>query len=167
MNLFFLLTIGLIVLIIIYAVLCSYTTYPSPSVKLNNEQKSLLYSTNIFGFGLGILLTVYEVNFLYEYFGSNMFLKFTELILMLVLIYIAFYANIFQDSVNDGWGKVSAALWPLLTSFSLIATLCLNAIFTYYKPSNTLESDEFIFGNNNGKINGGKNDPLLKVLGTV
>ena len=124
-------TIILLILIIGYIICCIYTKNKKNQYKLTEHDKTMLYLTTIYGYILGIFITSYEVCILSKAHNNNINVRIIELIILLVLIGIILYAYTFQD-INYNWSKVSESLWPLLTAFVLISTLCINSIYAYF-----------------------------------
>ena len=122
----------LLILIIGYIICCIYRKSEKNRSKLTTHDKNILYVTTIYGYILGIFITSYEVCVLSESYNNKINVRIIELIISLIFIGIILYAYTFQDDVNYNWGKVSESLWPLLTSFILVSTLCTNSIYIYF-----------------------------------
>ena len=161
MNVLNSILIGLfIVIIITYAVLCNYTTYNEPNIELDDGQKKVLYSTTIFGYLLGFLVITIETNYIVKNHNDNIIFRIIELILILILIFISYYSFIYQESANQGWGKVSSALWPLMVPLTMVSISCTAGIYIYISGSHDLshhdthhlirETSMSVFENNGG-----------------
>ena len=122
----------LIILIIGYIICCVCTKNRKNTSKLTDHDKRILYFTTIYGYILGIFITCYEVCVFSELYGNNINIRILELIISLIFIAIILYAYTYQDDVNYNWGKVSESLWPLLTSFILVSTLCTNSVYIHF-----------------------------------
>jgi hypothetical protein len=121
-----------IVIVIAYGVLASYTKYNSPNTTLTDGDKKLLYSTTIFGYLLGFILVTIETSYLITELNDIIIFRIIELLIVLILIFIAYYSYIYQEDINQGWGKVSAALWSLMIPLTMVAISCTAGIYLYY-----------------------------------
>lgn len=122
-------TIAIIILILFYCA-CSY--YISKK-NVSEKNKKMVYFITIYGYILGILLTCYEVCVISNIYYTNMFIRIPEFIISTVIIGIILYSHTFENDINSDLGKLAISMWPLLTSFILISTLCLNSIYEYYR----------------------------------
>ena len=133
-------------ILLIYIVLCINTTYPTDNKKLSKTQNNILLITNVYGYLLGIFILVYETNYMYINYNHDMSIRVVELFIILFILCLGIYANIFQDNVNSGLGKISSGINPLLSSLFIILIFCLNTVITYYKKKEDIiykRFDEF------------------------
>jgi len=121
----------ILILIIIYIKLCSITTYQTDNSQLSNNQKRILFITNIMSIILSSCLLVYEVGFISRNYNTINF-RIIELICVFLLLCLAYYANIFRETQNDILCKIASGLWPLLGSLGIILILNINAIYSHY-----------------------------------
>jgi peptidoglycan/LPS O-acetylase OafA/YrhL len=121
----------LILLIIIYIKLCSITTYQTNNNQLSDNEKKILFVTNVMSIILSSCILIYEVGFIsknYNFINIRIF----EFIIVFLLLCLAYYANIFRENENDNLCKIASGLWPLLGSLGIILILCINAIYSHY-----------------------------------
>lgn len=129
MNILFLFLI--VSISVIYIKLCSITKYESENENLSDEEKKILFVTNAFGYVLCILLITFESMFLSVHFGTNIPFRSIQLIIVLLLIFIAYYSHIFRENEHDFLCKIASGLWPLISALTIIAIICLNTLYTY------------------------------------
>jgi len=129
MNILFLFII--ISICIIYIKLCIITKYESDNEKLTNDEKNILFVTNIFGYILCILLITFESMYISVNFSTNIPFRSIQLIIVLLLILTAYYGHIFRENENDFLCKIASGLWPLISALTIIAIMCLNTLYTY------------------------------------
>jgi len=138
--------------ILIYIKYCSKTIHKTDTNTLNDEEKKILFITNIMGYILSVLLISIETIYISPKYNNNMNVRISELIIVILLICIAYYGHIYRNHENDSLCKLASGLWPLIGSFSIIGILCLNTIYLHY---NNLSSDTYNIHN------------LIKPYGTV
>jgi hypothetical protein len=134
----------LIIITILYIKLCLITKYETDTAKLSNTEKNILFFTNIIGYFLSVLLLSFETVYISQNYNTNIIVRSIELMIVLLLIFTAYYGHIFREKENDTWCKIASGLWPLLGVFGIISILCLNNIYTYF---NSISSDSIDFNN--------------------
>ena len=122
---------SLLLLIILYIKLCSITTYQTKNNQLSDDQKKILFITNIMSIILSSCLLIYEVGFISKYYNT-INIRIFELIFVFLIICLTYYANIFRENENDNLSNIASGLWPFLSSFGIILILVINAIYTHY-----------------------------------
>lgn len=125
----------LLLLIIVYIKLCSITTYQTDNNQLSDNQKKILFMTNVTSIILSSCLVIYEVGFISKNYNT-VNVRTIELIIIFLLICLAYYANIFRENQNDRLCKIASGLWPLLGSLGIIVILNINAIYSHYNDIN-------------------------------
>lgn len=131
-NNFNIIITGLLILLIIgYIKLCTITTYQTEHNKLSDQEKKILFMTNIMSIIISSCLLIYEVGFISKNYNTITF-RIIELIFVFLLLCLAFYANIFRENENDTLCKIASGLWPLLGPLGIILILCINAIYAHY-----------------------------------
>ena len=125
----------LLLLIIVYIKLCSITTYQTDNNQLSDNQKKILFMTNVTSIILSSCLVIYEVGFISKNYNT-VNVRTIELIIIFLLICLAYYANIFRENQNDRLCKIASGLWPLLGSLGIIVILNINAIYSHYNNIN-------------------------------
>lgn len=121
--------------ILVYIKLCSLTIHKTEKNTLDNTQKTILFITNAMGFILSLLLIGVESIYISKNYGTNMTVRITELIAVVTLVFIAYYAHIFRKHENDTLCRISSGLWPLIGAFGIISIMCLNTIYVNYNNS--------------------------------
>ena len=96
--------------ILVYIKLCSKTTYKTDINSLNDLQKNLLLITNIMGYILSVLLISIESIYISTNYNNNMYVRISELIIVILLISIAYYSHIFRKHENDTLCKIASTL---------------------------------------------------------
>lgn len=129
MNIVFLFLI--ISICAIYIKFCLITKYESDGEKLTEDEKKILFVTNILGYILCILLITFESMYISVNFSTNIPFRSIQLIIVLLLILIAYYGHIFRENENDFLCKIASGLWPLISALTIIAIMCLNTLYTY------------------------------------
>jgi cbb3-type cytochrome oxidase subunit 3 len=129
MNILFLFLI--VVICVIYIKLCSITKYESDNEKLTDNEKKILFVTNVLGYILCILLITFESMYISVNFSTNIPFRSIQLIIVLLLILIAYYGHIFRENENDFLCKIASGLWPLISALTIISIMCLNTLYTY------------------------------------
>ena len=90
------------------------------------------------GYILGILLIGVESMYISKHYGTNMTIRTVQLTIVITLVLIAYYGDIFRESENDTLCKISSGLWPLIGAFGVVSIMCLNSI--YDTMSNNVKS---------------------------
>jgi len=127
-------TLPLIVIIVmgIYIYLCTITNYTIDNTKLTQNDKIISLTTTIFGILLNSLLLLFHIGYISEFYSDNISIQFVELFLIFLIIFLAYYCNIFRENENDTLSKIASGLWPLLSSLGIIMILSLIAIYNYF-----------------------------------
>jgi hypothetical protein len=129
MNIIFLFLI--VSICVIYIKLCLITKYESDNEKLSDNEKKILFISNALGYVLCILLITFETMYISVNFSTNIPFRSIQLIITLLLIFIAYYSHIFRENENDFLCKIASGIWPLISGLTIIAIVCLNTLYTY------------------------------------
>jgi len=140
-DLFIIFIIGYI---IVYVKLCSITVHKTENNTLTDTQKNILFITNGMGYLLSLLLITVETIYISKHYNNNMTIRILELIIVLSLVFIAYYGHIFRDHENDTLCKIASGLWPLIGVFGIISIMCLSNIYVHY---NNLSDETYNFQN--------------------
>ena len=140
-DLFIIFIIGIILL---YIKLCSITNHKTDNNTLSETEKNILFITNVMGYLLSILLISIESMYISKNYGSNMVVRITELLIVISLVFIAYYGHIFREKENDTLCKIASGIWPLIGALGIISIICMNTIYLHL---NNLSSDNYNFQN--------------------
>ena len=140
-DLFIIFIIGII---LIYIKLCSVTIHKTDNNNLSEIEKNISFITNALGYLLSILLITIESMYISKNYSSNMTVRIIELLIVISLVFIAYYGHIFREKENDTLCKIASGIWPLIGALGIISIICMNTIYLHY---NNLSSDNYSFQN--------------------
>jgi len=127
-----------IVTFIIYVILCSITNYTDPT-KLSQTEKNISFARIIFGFLTSLFLLSLEFRYMTIVFKDNVLLRFSELIICLILIGLYLYSNENKVIAGDTYDKIFKILNPLIIALSIMSSGSLNNLFNHYKDIEPLK----------------------------
>jgi hypothetical protein len=81
---------------------------------------------------LSILLITFESMYISKNYSSNMTVRIIELLIVISLVFLAYYGHIFRDKENDTLCKISSGIWPLISALGIISVICMNTIYLHY-----------------------------------